>query len=431
LKTLPKSAWAWALYDFANTGYAMVVLALIFPRLYKTFWAADLSVSEQTTYFNITVAVASILVAVLAPFLGSLAEMGGLRKRLLFAFAGLGILSALGIGLIGEDLFWLASSVYILGTVSFYCSNIFFDSMLSTVSSKDNRNFISGLGFGLAYTAGLSLILISVLWLGTVDPEDEGAIITISRWHFVLAGCWWAAFSIPLLFTFREQRKEITGSWIDLVRSSFIAMWRTFLEIVKVKHIFWFLLAYLFYIDGVNSIILTATSYGTTIGFTQKEINIGFICVQVVGIPCAIVFGLLADKLGARKMILTAIVLYAGIAVYGAFVTNEPIRVWGVAIPEMYVLASLIGVVQGSIQALSRAYFTSIIPEDKAVAYFGFYSMIGKSAAILGPLLAGMVTWAFNNPEYPVWSTRLGFGSLSILFVLGGICFLKSRKLEA
>ena len=425
--SISKPAWAWALYDFANMGYAMIVLALIYPRFYRTFWADQLTVSQQTSSFNLCVFIASIIVALLAPILGSLAATGGLRKNLLIVFACLGITASIAIALVDKEYLWLVNCVYVFGTVSYYCSNIFFDSMLGTVSHADNRNFISGLGFALGYTAGLLLIIVSSFWSASVPEGDLVAQTAISRWHFVLGGCWWALFMLPLVMVIREERKPLAIGFSELVRNSLVNTWETFLDILKVKHIFWFLIAYLFYIDGVNSIILNATSYGTAIGFSEREIGIGFLCVHVVGIPCALLFGWLADKFGARKMILIAIVAYGFISLYGTVITNHPVNLFGFAIPEMYILASAIGMVQGGIQALSRAYFASIVPEDKAVAYFGFYSMLGKSAAIFGPLLIFLAAWIFDDPAQPLLGSRIGFGALTLLFILGAVCFVKSR----
>lgn len=405
----------------------MIVLALIFPRLYKTFWAEGLAVDRQTFYLNITVAIASITVAVLAPFLGSLAELGGIRKKLLLRFAVCGMLASIAIFFIGQGLYPVASLFFIIGTVSFYCANIFFDSMLSSVSKEDNRHFVSGLGFAFAYCSGLSLVLISNYVISNAEGLGFADTISASRWLFVLAGVWWAVFTIPLFFVIQETPKPVQESLRERVVMSFSKMKATFLEIIKIKHIFWFLLAYLFYIDGVNTVITTASFYGTTIGFSQEDIIRAFLCVQVAGIPCALLFGVFAEKWGARAMIFTAIIIYIGICIFGAFISREPVHLLGYNVPQMYILALLVGLVQGGVQALSRSYFTSIIPKEKSVAYFGFYSMIGKSAAILGPLLMAGVAIIFNDPDNPVFSTRLGFASLTLLFIAGGFCFLMSK----
>jgi len=418
-----KPAWtetiSWAFYDWANTGYAMVVLALIFPRLYKSHFGADLTDSEQTTWFTWSVAVASMVVFFLAPFLGSIAELGGLRKRLLLRFAVIGIIATAGCFFIREGQYWLASLIYIVGTVSFYSGNIFFDSMLATVSTRERRHFVSGLGFSFGYAAGFVLLLLTYLatskhdWFGLPDA------LAGSQAMFLVAAVWWTVFTIPLALAIKEKPRPDRPPLHAMALMGARDTWSTFKEILGMKPVLWFLAAYLFYIDGVNTIITTASNYGTTIGFTDDQIIQAFFIVQIFGVPCAILFGWLGGKLGPRRMIFVAIVLYLGVTTYGAFLDTTPVRLWGLELSEMFVLAALIGMVQGGIQALSRSYFNSLIPPGREVSYFGFYSMIGKSAAMLGPALMGLVAIAFNDPERPALSTRIGMGSVALLFLVG------------
>lgn len=432
MKQLSKGAFSWALYDWANTGYAMIGLALIFPQLYKGYWGAGLAADKQTFFFNLTVSLASLAVAVLAPILGSVAELGGLRKRLLLRFAMLGICACGCMALAGKDQYLLASLIYLLGTVSFYCANIFYDSMLERVSETHNRHFVSGLGFSFGYSAGFCILLLSAFllknpgWLGLENATGA------SRALFIFAAIWWAIFTIPLALRLKEGAKPERPPFLKMAQQGFKETWTTLKEIIGQKHILWFLLAYLFYIDGVNTIITTASNYGSTIGFTQAQIITAFFIVQVFGMPCAVLFGLLGQHFGPRRIIFVAILIYLGVTSYGATISPEPLgEVFGFEIYEMYILAALIGMVQGGIQALSRSYYTSIIPPEKNVAYFGFYSMIGKSAAVLGPLLMGLVALVFNDPERPDLSTRLGMGSVALLFIIGAFFLSKARPLEA
>ncbi|WOO41973.1 MFS transporter [Rubellicoccus peritrichatus] len=426
-KKLPKGAVAWAFYDWANTGYAMIGLALIFPRLYKSYWGASLSPDKQTFWFTMTVAVASLLVAVLAPVLGSVAELGGLRKRLLLRFAILGIIACATMTFVGEGLYLIASIVYIFGTVSFYCANIFFDSMLEVVSTKKNRHFISGFGFSFGYTAGFIILL--VVSLVVANHEDLGFDSTLkaSKALFAFAAIWWAVFTIPLIFRIKEAPKKDRPPVFSMARSGILETWHTFKDILQQRHILMFLAAYLFYIDGVNTIITTASNYGTTIGFSEKQIISAFFIVQVMGVPFALIFGFFGQKFGPRRLIFVAIIVYLGVTAYGSTITPEPVVILGFKLSQMFVLAALIGMCQGGVQALSRSYFTSIIPPGKNVAYFGFYSMIGKSAAVLGPALMGTTALIFNDPEDPLLSTRLGLGSISILFIIGAIFLTKAK----
>lgn len=410
-KPTMKETISWAFYDWANTGFAMIVLALIFPRLYKSSYGAGLTDGESTYWFGKTVAVASFLVFVAAPFLGSIGELGGLRKRLLLLFCATGVLATAGCYFIAEGQYLLASVIYIFGTVSFYSSNIFFDSMLSTVSTPEKRHFVSGLGFSFGYAAGFMLLIATLVVTDTLELR--------AATMYLFAAAWWGLFALPLAFNIKEHPKPDRPPFFAMAKAGAIETWHTLKEILKIKPILWFLAAYLFYIDGVNTIIMMASFYGTTIGFSEGQIMVAFFIVQVFGVPCAILFGWAGGKIGPRKMMFTAIVLYIGVTLFGATIEATPFTVFGFELSEMFVLAALIGMVQGGIQALSRSYFTTLIPVGREVSFFGFYSMIGKSAAVMGPWLMGSVAVWFDDPANPVYSTRLGMGSVAILFVIG------------
>jgi UMF1 family MFS transporter len=269
MKRLPKGALAWALYDWANTGYAMIGLALIFPRLYKTYWGSGLSDADQTAWFTGTVGVASFCVFVLAPILGSVAELGGIRKKLLLRFATVGMVACAGMYLIGQGNYRLATLVYIVGTVCFYSGNIFFDSMLERVSTVENRHTISGLGFSFGYAAGfliLGLIYAITTFhekLGFADVKDS------MRFLFVLAAAWWAVFTVPLVLRFHEESRHNPHSVLKTAGLGLREAWTTLKDIIRNRSILWFLIAYQCYIDGVNTIITTAANYGSTIGLSR------------------------------------------------------------------------------------------------------------------------------------------------------------------
>ncbi|MEO0794480.1 MAG: MFS transporter [Verrucomicrobiota bacterium] len=415
-----KETISWAFYDWANTGYAMVVLALIFPRLYNSFFGSHLTDDRQTFWFNMTVAIASFSVAVLAPFLGSIGELGGLRKKLLINFAAIGIIATAGCYFVSEGQYMLASLIYIVGTIGFYSSNIFFDSMLATVSTPEKRHFVSGLGFSFGYAAGFVLLLITLFATTKYASLGLDDALAGSRLMFLVAAFWWAAFTIPLALNIKEKPRPDRPPLGAMIVIGAKDTWQTLKEILGYQGIVWFLVAYLFYIDGVNTIIMTASNYGTTIGFTDSQIISAFFIVQVFGVPCAILFGWLGGKFGPRRIIFVAIVLYMCVTTYGAFLSTKPVYIFGFELSEMFILAALIGMVQGGTQALSRSYFTTLIPAGREVSFFGFYSMIGKSAAVMGPALAGTVARVFNNPEDPTFSTRLGMSSVALLFIVGG-----------
>lgn len=423
-----KQTVAWALYDFANTGYSMVGIALIFPRLYQSFWGTGLTPDAQTFWFGITVSAASIIVAILAPFLGALAGVTGRGKVYLLRFAALGILACASLYLVAEGNFLLASAIYILGTVAFYCGNIFFDALLPQVARPGKRHFVSALSFSFGYTAGF-FILLATAWL-TANPAALGLENTTHalRFLFVFAAVWWAVFTIPLALTLPSPPPTSSGvSFFAIAKSGLREAGATLKAIWQLPTVFWFLLAYLFYIDGVNTVIAVATNFASTLGIEQGAIFTAFFIVQLMGIPCALLFGWLGNRVGARRMLFLAIGIYFGVVSYAYQLSAAPVMIFGFEIREIYLLAALIGSVQGGIQALSRSYFVSIVPADKATAFFGFYSMIGKSAAVLGPALIALTAWLAADPEAPEKSTRLGMASLALLFAVGAVCLIKAR----
>ncbi len=413
LGRLPSGSIAWALYDWANTGYALVVLAAFYPIFYRSYWAAEMSPGDQTFWFGLTVSVASAMVFILAPVLGNIAEVGRCRKRLLLRFAATGMVACAALSLVGYGHWWVASAIYIVGTICFYCANIFFDSLLGTVSTLRNRHFISGFGFMFGYSAGVILLLGSFMLLnygGAVGLADPTSVV---KTLFVIAALWWALFTIPLILKIPEDRNRERHSVVQLAWQGLLNTKATLLLIIHNRPVLWFLIAYAFYIDGVNTIITMSINYAKTLGFANEDLLIALLIVQITGVPCALLFGWLGQRFGPRKFIFLAIGIYIGVSAYGARIDQVPVVIGGYSIPEIYILAALIGSVQGGIQALSRSFFCNLIPAEHTVAFFGFYSMIGKSAAILGPLLMGLVALLTDDPRY-------GIAAVSILFVIGG-----------
>lgn len=426
-----RKAACWAMYDFANTGYSMIVLALVFPRFYRPFFADGLAEADKTFWFGVTVAVASGLVFVLAPILGAIGDLVGNRKRLLLRFAVLSMVACASLALVEQGLWWLASLIHVFGMVCFYCSNLYFDSMLELVSTRRSRSLISGIGYASGYFAGF--LLIALISLVTGNPEAFGFpdATTATRALFIVAAIWWAVFSLPIGLGIIEQPNPDRPPFLAMCRQSLVGVYRTAIEIIKIPPVRWFLLAYLFYIDGLNTITITAANLAEAMGFEFGQTVAAFAIVQVVAVPCSIIFGLLANRFGAKTLLLIAMVIYLGTTLYGAQIDPEPQAILGIKVPEMYVLAVLIGCVIGGVQSLSRAFFANLIPPEKSTAFFGFYSMIGKSAAIFGPALLALCALVFNDPADPVFSTRVGFGSIGILFVIGGVFLALVNPREA
>ncbi|MGF1452527.1 MAG: MFS transporter [Opitutales bacterium] len=426
-----RKAACWALYDFANTGYSMIVLALVFPRFYRPFFAAGLPESEKTFWFGVTISVASIIVAILAPFLGSIGEITGTRKRLLLRLAVISMIACASLALVEQGLWWLASLIHIVGLVCFYSANLFFDSMLELVSTRRSRNLVSGIGYASGYFAGFLLILFIAWFTADPPPLGIGDQTLATRLLFVVTAVWWGFFSLPLAIGIREKPKPERPALKAMLERAAVGVKHTFFEIIRIRPVRYFLLAYLFYIDGLNTITITASNLAEAMGFEFAQTIRAFLIVQIAAVPFSILFGFLANRFGAKTLLLIAMVIYLGTTLYGAFIDTEPAVVFGFAISEMYVLALLIGCVIGGVQSLSRSFFANLIPPDKNTAFFGFYSMIGKSAAILGPALLALCAWLFNDPDNPVFSTRVGFGAIGLLFIVGGFFLAKVDPREA
>ncbi len=413
---LNKDALSWALYDCANSAFVLTVIAGFFGPFYHDYWSGG---SEEAFFWQgVTVSMASLIVALIAPFLGALANQEHLKKRFLCGFMLIGAVSTAGFYITGRGNWQLASIFYILGFIGFAAGNIFYDSLLLNVSDENNRHTVSGGGFALGYGGSVILFIANIILVNNpslLGLEDKASAIKIS---FLSVSAWWILFSIPLLIGGKEMREGPRGGIRETIRKGFIDIRTLFKEITNQPHIIWFLIAYWLYIDGVNTLITMATGFGSSLGFSLQDLMVTLIIVQIVGVPASLIFGGLGQHFGAKKIILTGIIIYLGVTTYAARLSLEPVQVIGVEISEIHVLGFLVGSVQGGVQSLSRSYFANIIPSDQAAAYFGVYNMIGKIAALLGPILMGTVARFSGEP-------RLGALAVAILFLLGGVCLLK------
>ena len=421
------AALRWALYDFANTAFSMAVLALVFPRLYKSLWGGGLSAEHENMAFNLTLSLSSLLVAIAAPILAGAAEAGGLRLRLLRKFAVAGGLLTVALGCVPAGCWWGASTVYVAGAVCFFCGNIFYDSMLTEVAAPEDRHTVSGMALSFGYVAGV--IMLALLFF-TKDLFSSGA--QSAPWIFGFAGLWWLAFSIPLLTRHADKATlHAPAGTVALMKAGLDEAWRTLKEIWAIKPLRRFLLAYIFYIDGVSTVIATAAHLGESVGFTEGQVLTAFFVVQLFGVPCALLFGRLGEKFGARIMIGIALVMYMFVTAYGSKLAPGDVHVLGLAVTPILVLAAMVGMVQGGVQALSRSHYAALIPAGRETAFFGFYSMIGKCSTVLGPALAWVASELFVSDKTDAAAlARTGFASLSVLFVVGLVFLIMARRAD-
>lgn len=399
-----KKIVSWALYDWANSAFATTVMAGFFPVFFKQYWSAGRQVAVSTFHLGAANSAASIVIALLAPILGAIADRGSSKKKFLLFFASMGIVMTGSLYFVERGDWEIAILLYVLAAVGFSGGNIFYDSLIVNVSTEEKLDFVSALGFSLGYLGGGLLFTLNVLM--TLMPHSFGLSDATQavRISFISVAIWWALFSIPLLLFVEEPKDEKPRNGQNVITAGFRQFWATFAKIRRLRVAFLFLIGYWLYIDGVDTIIRMAVDYGLSLGFSSKSLLTALLLTQFVGFPAAIAFGKLGERLGPKTGIYIALVIYLGVTVYATFMHRQF---------EFYVLAAVVGLVQGGVQSLSRSLYARIIPHSQSAEFFGFYNMLGKFAAVIGPLLMGWVSLLGGHPRYSILS-------ISLLFVCGG-----------
>jgi UMF1 family MFS transporter len=353
----------------------------------------------------VTNGVASALIALTAPVLGAIADRGGARVRLLMAFTVLGAAATAALALVPAGQWQLASALYLAASLGFWAGIVFSDSLLLHVAQPREYDLVSGFGYALGYLGGGLLFAVNVAmtlrpaWFGLADAAEAVKV------SFLTVGLWWLVFALPLAFTVREQAAGLPLAPGTAVRQGFGELARTLRDLRRYRPVLWFLAAYWLYIDGVNTVIKMAIDYGLSLGFEAAQLLAALLLTQFVAFPAALAFGWLGQRFGARNGIFVALTVYAAATCYAYFLRD---------VRDFYLLAVVIGLVQGGVQSLSRSYFGRLVPEGKSSEFFGFYNMMGKFAAVLGPLLTGVVAKLTGDP-------RLSILSILLLFVAGAV----------
>ena len=400
-----KAVISWALYDWANSAFAVTVMSGFFPLFFKQYWASGLDSTVSTFYLGGANSIASLCVVVLAPVLGAIADRGGAKKKFLLFFAFLGVVMTLTLPMVAQGAWQLALFLYAVAILGFSGSIVFYDALLMDVTEERHIDYVSALGYGLGYLGGGLLFALNVAM--TLFPHFFGLqdAAEAVRWSFVLVAFWWALFSVPVMLFVREPKAPADAGAAAAIRGGFRQLYETFLHIRQLRSVFLFLLAYWLYIDGVDTIIRMAVDYGLALGFESSNLLTALLVTQFVGFPAAIVFGKLGERRGPRQGIMLAFFVYLLVILWA----YQMAQVW-----EFYLLAVVIGLVQGGIQSLSRSFYARLVPKDKAGEFFGFYNMLGKFAVVLGPLLMGLAAMATG-------STRLSILAIPILFIGGAL----------
>ena len=404
-----KKVWSWAFYDWANSAFSTTVMAGFFPIFFEKYWSNPNDVIQSTYHLGWANSIASIFIAAISPFLGAVADRGSAKKKFLFFFAFLGILMTSGLWMVGQGQWQMAVLFYVVASVGFMGGNIFYDSLLPSVASNEDVDYVSSLGFAVGYIGGGLLFLVNVLmyqhpeWFGIADGS------TAIRLSFLSVAVWWAVFTIPILLFVPEPKNENSVPLLHALKAGAKQLKQTFNRIREMKVIGIFLLAYWFYIDGVDTIIRMAVKMGSSLGFEAGDLIVALLMVQFIAFPAALAYNWFAQKIGTKNAVFVAIGGYAVIT-FLAYFMNDRLH--------FFALAGLIGLFQGGIQALSRSLYARLIPVGKEGEFFGFYNMLGKFAAVIGPVLMGWVTLATG-------SVRLGILSILILFILGALLLMK------
>ncbi len=400
-----RTSISWAMYDWANSAYAVTVMAAFFPIFFKQYWHQGVSPGESTLYLGSANSIASMVIVVIAPVLGAIADRGGARKRFLLLFAILGITMTGALYWVARGEWFTAAALYVLATVGFSGGNIFYDALLVSAAPQRRFDFVSALGYSLGYLGGGLMFAVCVAM--TVYPSAFGLADASQavRWSFVFVAVWWAVFSLPILLWVPETRGAPSASAWRVVRDGFSQLRHTFGQVRKLRVVFLFLLGYWLYIDGVDTVVRMAVDYGLSLGFAMNSLILALLITQFVGFPAALIFGRLGERYGAKSAILVGIAIYIAVVIWAYRMS----QVW-----EFYALAAIVGLAQGGVQSLSRSFYARIIPRDQSAEFFGFYNMWGKFAAILGPIMMG---WC----AVLTGSVRIAMLSIIVLFIAGGV----------
>lgn len=403
MKRLTKEENSWVFYDWANSAYSIIITTAVFPLFYKAAAKnAGVSAADSTAYLGYTIAIATFILAMLGPILGSIADYQGYKKRFFRFFFMMGVAATAILAFIPSDQWLLLLACYTVAAVGSAGANVFYDAFLVDVTTEERMNRISSRGLGFGYIGSTIPFIISIAIIILAQSNTIPiSTTTASKIAFLITAAWWGLFAIPLIKNV-HQRYYIEREPNPVV-NSFKRLGGTLKEIRKFRALFLFLLAYFFYIDGVGTIISMSTAYGSDLGISSTNLLIILFVTQVVAAPFAILYGRLAEKFTGKKMLYVGILVYIIVCIYAYFLKTTM---------DFWILAMLVATSQGGIQALSRAYFAKLVPKEKSNEFFGFYNIFGKFASIMGPLLVGVTAQLTGNSSSGVFS-------LVILFIVG------------
>lgn len=397
----------WILYDVGNSAFVLLSTAVI--PIYANSLLKAAGESNIVSTWGYMQTIASLIIALLMPILGSIADVQGMKIKFFIGFFGTGVLACCAMAL---PLGWVAFlAVCMLATIGLNGSLTFYDSMLIDTTTNDRMDQVSSHGYGWGYV-GSTIPFIACIALIFAGPSAFGWSTTAcTRASFIITALWWTAFTIPLISGYRQTHyRETADHMRDAVHGTFAELGHTFHEISHNKPLWMFMIAFFFYIDAVNTVISMSTSYGTQLGIDSTQLVLALLVTQFVAFPCAIAYGRLAKRFGCKPMIMAAVIAYLGIVCFAAFFLRSATEFW--------ILAILVGMFQGGIQALSRSYYGKIIPKSHANEYYGFYDIFGKTASILGTFIVAATTSITGNPSLGVLSIGLLLAVALVFLIL-------------
>ena len=399
----------WILYDVGNSAFVLLVATII--PIYFNYLAgkAGLSDVDYLAYWGYAASICTVIVAILGPILGTIADTKGYKKPIFMISILIGTIACSLLGLMVQ---WMAFLiVFLIAKVGFSVSLIFYDSMLSDITDEERMDYVSSQGYAWGYIGScVPFVLCLVIVLGS-DPLGI-RMETAMGIAFVLVAVWWLLMSLPLLKNY--EQKYYVEKKPHAIAQSFKRLGETFKNMKEEKQVFMFLLAFFFYIDGVYTIIDMATAYGSALGLDSTGLLLALLVTQIVAFPCAIIFGNLSYRIRTEKLIIVCIFAYLGIVIFAVFLKTQL---------QFWILAILVGMFQGGIQALSRSYFTKIIPEEHSGEYFGLMDICGKGASFVGTTIVSIVSQLTGN-------ISMGVGMIAILFCIGIVIFLKAVSMS-
>ena len=406
---LTKTEKSWILYDVANSAFILLVSTTI-PIFFRSLAeGAGVSPAHATGLWSAVTAAAVLILAVLSPILGAIADYQGMKKKLFSISLGLGLLGAVGLTVTSD---WLAFMyIFVLARVGYSAANVFYDSMLTDVTTDERMDMVSSSGYAWGYVGSCIPFILGIILIFAKPFGLDTA--TATRISFIITAIWWLCMSIPLLRNVKQT--HYLAHERQSVKDVFRRLGATFGKIRQNKKMLYYILGYFFYIDGVYTIISLATVYGGEVGISDTSMILALLLTQFVAFPFAIWSGMLAKKYGPLKLVKVYILCYMGICIFG----YQLDKAW-----EFWALAVAVGICQGGIQALSRSHFGKMVPKEESNEYFGFFDIFGKFADFMGPAIMSFCAFVFGSSTY-------GILALVVLFAVGYLLVHQSEKAAA